>query len=72
MLRELKSKYLGDYICESGLTGSVQYTVNKRKKTVGRAIFEIRSVVNDCRNHILGGLVSGLELWESAVVPMLL
>ena len=72
MLRELESKYLGDYICESGLTGSVQYTVNKRKKTVDRAIYEIRSVVNDCRNHILGGLVSGLELWESAVVPMLL
>ena len=72
MLRERQAKYLEDFICDSGLAGSVHCTVNRRKMAVSRAIYEIRNVVNDCRSHILGGLVTGLELWESAVVPMLL
>lgn len=67
-----QSKYLGDVISESGLSESVQCTVNKRKGTVSRAIYEIRSVLNDCRAHLVGGLVSGFEMWEIAVIPMLL
>ena len=67
-----KSKYLGDVISESGLSESVQCTVNKRIGTVSRAIYEIRSVLNNCRAHLVGGLVSGFEMWEIAVIPMLL
>ena len=44
----------------------------KRKGLVCRAIFEIKSILNDCRAHVTGGLVSSLNLWEVAVIPMLL
>ena len=43
-----QSKYLGDVISESGLFDSVQCMVNKRIGTVSRAIYAIRSVLNDC------------------------
>ena len=72
MKNESSIKYLGDQLSEKGLPDSVRLTVMKRKGLVSRAIFEIKSVLNDCRAHITGGLVSGLNLWEVAVLPMLL
>ena len=36
-----------------------------------RSIFEIRTVIDDCRSHVAGGLTSGLDIWEMAVIPML-
>ena len=51
-------KYLGDYLCEEGLGASVAMTVEKRKGLVMSAIYEIRSLIDDCRSHVVGGLVS--------------
>ena len=39
---------------------------------VKKAIFEIKSVVEDCRSKVVGGIHTGLLLWESCVVPFLL
>ena len=67
-----EAKYLGDWICEGGLSESVVCTVRKRKGLAIGAIHEIRCVVEDCRSMICGGIKAGLEIWELAVLPMLL
>ena len=66
------AKYLGGYLSEGGLADSVHITALKRKGVVTRACYEIRNILADCRAHITGGLVSGLEMWEIAVIPVLL
>ena len=65
-------KYLGDYLNGKGLAESVHVTVLKQKGQVTKAIYEIKSVINDCRTHVTGKLISGIDLWETAVIPMLL
>ena len=72
MKQESSIKYLGDYLCESGLAESVFFTVNKRKGLVNRAVFDIKILRNDCRANLTGGIVSGLSIWEMAIIPMLL
>ena len=72
MTQERTAKYLGDYVSEKGLADSVAVTVDKRKFLVNKAIYDIKAVLNDCRSHLTGGLVSGFDIWELAVVPMLL
>ena len=67
-----EAKYLGDWICEDGLEESVACTVNKRKGLAISSIYEIRSVVEDCRIMLCGGVLAGLDIWELAVLPMLL
>ena len=67
-----KVKYLGDYLCENGLTESVHQTVMKRKGLATRAIYDIKCILEDCRSCLTGGLMSGLDIWELAVIPMLL
>ena len=47
-------------------------TVKKRKGAALMAIHEIRTVVDDCRSLVCGGLATGLELWELGVLPQLL
>ena len=48
------------------------FTVRRRRNTVLSTISEIRSVVNDYRRNACGGLVDGLEIWETGIIPMLL
>ena len=55
-----------------GLGVSVAMTVEKRKGLVMSAIYEIRSLIDECGSHVVGRLVSGLDIWEIAVVPKLL
>ena len=72
MPQQNAAKYLGDYLSASGLSDSVKVTVMKRKPQVTRAIYEIRAVIDDCRSQIVGGLTAGFQLWDMAVLPMLL
>ena len=65
-------KYLGDYLSCKGLQDSAFLTISRRKRLVSRSSFEIRSVVEDCRSHTVGGISAGLDLWEIAVIPMTL
>ena len=67
-----EEKYLGDYISAEGLGKSTIVTINKRYNKVITTLSEIRAVIEDCRAHITGGLVTGLEIWEMAVMPYLL
>ena len=72
MSQEKSIKYLGDHISAEGLAESVKVTVNKRFGLANRAISDIRAVIDDCRSHVCGGIVTGLTIWESAVLPGLL
>ena len=67
-----EAKLLGDWLSHHGLSQSVATTVKKRKGLAIASIYEIRAVVKDCRSNIIGGLQTGIDLWEAAVVPMLL
>ena len=71
MVQEEQAKYLGDQLSGLGLAQSVAATVTKRRGLVTRSIFEIRTVIDDCRSHVAGGLTAGLDIWEIAVIPML-
>ena len=55
-------KYLGDYISTEGLAHSIQATIEKRKPKALQSIFEIKSVVEDCRSNVVGGLIAGLDI----------
>ena len=73
LMKEVEEeKYLGDYISAKGLGDSTLITITKRCKKVTTALMEIRAVVEDCRAHVTGGLVTGLEIWDIAVMPFLL
>ena len=64
-------RYLGDYIGHS-LAESVFITVQKRKGLCKRLISEIKVTLKDCRINVIGGLTTGLEIWNLAVIPYLL
>ena len=64
-------RYLGDYIGYS-LSESVFITVNKRKGLCKRLISEINVTLKDCRVNVIGGLTTGLDIWNMAVLPYLL
>ena len=72
MGQKSNAKYLGDYLSERGLADSIHLTALKRKGVVTRACYEIRNILADCRAHITGGIVSGFDMWEIAVIPVLL
>ena len=55
-----------------GNSESVLATVKSRAGQVSAAIFEIRSVIEDCRADTIGGVIAGIDIWEISVVPYLL
>ena len=63
-------KYLGDYLSFS-LSESVFKTVQKRKGLSMRLISEIKMTIEDIRSNQMGGLVTGISIWNLAVVPFL-
>ena len=65
-------KYLGEYIHSEGLSKSIDFTVQKRYWLTLSAIMEIKTILNDYRIHVPGGINTGIMLWELAVIPMIL
>ena len=65
-------KYLGDQISAGGMAESATATINKRKGKVVTSIFEISTLMDDCRSHVTGGITTTMEIWEMAVCPYLL
>ena len=51
---------------------SITLTLKKRSGLAKRSIYEIVAIVNDFRSKINGGIVTGLHLWESVVIPFVL
>ena len=72
MVNVQMEKYLGDMLCTAGLSESVHATVLKRKGQVISSILDTKAVVEDCRSNVVGGIVSGLDIWELAILPYLL
>ena len=68
----IQEKYLGDYIHCLGNPESVTATVNARHGLATTAISEIKSVLEDCRINVVGGLSAGIDIWELSVLPFLL
>ena len=67
-----KEKLLGDIFSSDGLADSAKATIDSRKWQVVSSIAEIRAVVEDYRSNLLGGILTGLEIWEMSVIPFLL
>ena len=65
-------KYLGDHINSDGLAASVTSTINARYWRLLSAVLEIRTIIEDYRIDTVGGILTGLELWNLAVVPVML
>ena len=64
-------KYLGDYL-SFDLEDSVFQTITKRVGIVKQTTLEIRSVIEDSRADNLGPISLAFDIWEQAIVPMLL
>ena len=71
-MKEVKTnKYLG-CLLSSTVTESVTDTINSRLGLAKRAIYEIRTIVEDSRAEHLGAIQVGLDLWRGSVLPSLL
>ena len=64
-------KYLGDYLTYS-LENSVHETVVKRAAVAKRAIYEIRTVIEDTRAEMFGAVNLAFDIWETSVLSMVL
>ena len=64
-------KYLGDFISPN-LADSVHTTVMKRVVVAKQTIVDIRKVIEDTRANRLGAMTSALDIWQLAVLPMVL
>ena len=63
--------YLGDQL-GFRVAESVSLTIKKRIGLIKKSIYEVRAVVEDCRSKVIGGIKSGVLLWESCLIPFLL
>ena len=72
MKEVLQEKYLGEQISHLGNADSVLATIKARSGQVSAAILEIKSVIEDCRAHTVGGIMAGIDIWELSVIPFLL
>ena len=71
MVKE-KDDYLGEVLHEGGLSKSVEATVAKRYGRILTNIIEVSSILEDFRIDTIGGLKSGLDIFEMAILPSLL
>ena len=72
MKEKLKENYLGDIIDGEGNKASAESTVKDRYGRILAGACEIRSIIEDCRSHKVGGAKAGIDLWEIAYIPSLL
>ena len=68
----MKEKYLGDQISAGGLTDSILDTIAGRKGKMMSSILEVKTIMEDCRINTVGGISSGLTMWEAAIIPFLM
>ena len=67
-----QEKYIGDFIHCLGNPESDATTVMARNGLTVSAIYEIKSVLEDCRVNLAGGLCAGLDKWKLSVLTFLL
>ena len=66
-----EEKYLGCVLAGS-VSQSVTATVNARIGLAKRAVYEIRSIMEDSRANAIGAVQVGMNIWEMSVILMLL
>ena len=64
-------KYLGLHLAAT-VEKSIETTVNQRIGLATRAVFEIRTVIENTRAECIGAIETGMNLFESSVLPMIL
>ena len=72
MKEKAGDKYLGDILNCQGFTSSAHETIMDQYGRVYASIVETRAIVQDCRSQVVGGIIAGLDIWESAHIPSLL
>ena len=55
-----------------GVGKSALATINKRYGVAYKAIFEIKTIIEDTRSNVPGGFMCGIKLWEIGVLPALM
>ena len=65
-------KYLGWYISGKGLSNCAEATIRRRIGNVKKAIYEIKTIIEDSRCQVIGGITTALTIWERSVIPFLL
>ena len=71
MKRVSEYTYLGTVISERGVGESVTASIKSKVGKVKQLIYEIKAVVEDCRNDAPGGFCTAVHIWEAAVIPYL-
>ena len=69
---KIKTDFLGDRIHEEGVSESAEATVKQRYGRIINTMLEISEFLKDFRINTVGGLKSGLVLYEMVIVPSLL
>ena len=71
-MKEVKVlRYLGDCISYN-IEESIHQTVLRRVAIAKLSVYEIRAVIEDTRSEKLGALGVAFDIWEAAIVPMLI
>ena len=69
---KVQTEFLGDRIHEEGVSKSAEATVKRRYGRIVNTMIEISEFIKDFRLNSIGGLKSGLMLYEMVIVPSLL
>ena len=65
-------KYLGDYFHSKGNHQSIITTVKNRYGKAIEAVLDIKNIIEDVRSSVVGGIQSGIEIFELSVIPFIL
>ena len=65
-------KWLGDYLHSDGNSQSIIKTVKARYGLALSTIIDIKNIIEDVRATVLGGIMTGIEMYEMCVVPFIL
>ena len=64
--------YLGDVISSQGLDIIGVLTKEKRMSKIKGVMHEAKSIMEDLRMQVIGGMAGARYLWETAILPSLL
>ena len=64
--------YLGDILSSQGLRASTEASIRDRAAKVKGSIYELRSLIEDFRMQVVGGMTAAIDLYESCIVSSLL
>ena len=72
MKEKTSEAYLGDILSSEGLRASTEASIRDRVGKVKGSIYELRSLIEDFRMQVVGGMRAAIDLFESCTVSSLL